>query len=171
MLKRTLKLSFVLALMAGAQAQAFDRDISSFQKWNSVIENEKVTVRPAKRDLDTLQRVMDSYSDIAYRSDSENYSVEDYWATRAEMKKKGAGDCEDFASAWYFDLIEAGFKDEDLRLVVVTKKYSQELHAVLTVRLGGKTYVMDSERAKVQPASYMGKFIVAYRINREGWER
>jgi predicted transglutaminase-like cysteine proteinase len=42
--------------------------------------------------------------------------VQDYWATPQETYARGAGDCEDFAIAKYFALLDAGLPAKQLRL-------------------------------------------------------
>lgn len=162
--------AILTSLLFSSHAQALNPDISAFKKWERVRVAEQVHPSKAKISTALLQAEIDKYGKQVYRTDISNYGVPDYWATRAEFKKRG-GDCEDYAIAWYYDLLEAGVSDDAMRIVVGIKRNTQEIHAVFTVVLSGKTYVMDSLNPKLQPANALNNLIVAYRINRNGWER
>ena len=64
----------------------------------------------------------------------------DYWATPKEFLIDGYGDCEDYALAKYFTLIELGIPKEKLYLSVVKVKTQKDLHMVLL-------YVEDKNKA------------------------
>jgi amino acid transporter len=46
------------------------------------------------------------------------FGIDDYWMTPKEFFIKGFGDCEDYAIAKYFTLLELGVKKESLYLAV-----------------------------------------------------
>ena len=54
-----------------------------------------------------------------YASDMETTGEEDHWDTPLEFVARGAGDCEDFAIAKYFMLLESGIAPELVRLAFV----------------------------------------------------
>ena len=54
-----------------------------------------------------------------YAPDIETTGEEDHWDTPLEFVARGAGDCEDFAIAKYFMLLEAGIAPELVRLAFV----------------------------------------------------
>lgn len=56
---------------------------------------------------------------LRYASDLETSGQEDRWDTPLEFLARGSGDCEDFAIAKYFMLLEAGTPPELLRLAFV----------------------------------------------------
>ena len=56
---------------------------------------------------------------LRYASDMETTGEEDHWDTPLEFLARGAGDCEDFAIAKYFMLLETGTPPELLRLAFV----------------------------------------------------
>lgn len=123
------------------------QDIDSFKKypkWQHVLKHEQF--KPPEKQFDgdlvkLLQKEQLKYSAIPYVEDFVNYNKEDYWTTREELLKRGSGDCEDFAIAKYYDLLEAGITDSDMELVIVTINNSDRtLHAVLRVR----NYYLDS---------------------------
>lgn len=71
-------------------------------------------------ETDRLRRVNDFFNRrIAFDDDMSVWGQSDYWATPAELIGQGRGDCEDFAIAKYYSLIELGIPVSKLRLVYV----------------------------------------------------
>ena len=66
---------------------------------------------------------------LLYKPDSVNYLVKDYWATLKETLSKLSGDCENYAIAKYFTLINLGISSIDLALLYC--KYLSMYHIVL----------------------------------------
>jgi predicted transglutaminase-like cysteine proteinase len=56
---------------------------------------------------------------LRYAADMQTTGEEDHWDTPLEFIGRGAGDCEDFAIAKYFMLLEAGLAPELVRLAFV----------------------------------------------------
>lgn len=77
----------------------------------------------------------------SWRSDLDVWRVEDYWASPKEFLEKRKGDCEDFAIAKYFLLLDIGVKPELLRLVHV--QIRGEAHMVLAYG-EEDPYILDS---------------------------
>ncbi len=63
--------------------------------------------------------------------DNNSYEIDDYWATPKEFLISGHGDCEDYAIAKYFTLLELGIKKENLYLSIVQVKNERGLHMIL----------------------------------------
>ena len=80
---------------------------------------------------------------VPYREDPANFGLSDYWASPLEFLRH-AGDCEDFAIIKFMTLLELGFDNDDMRIVVVTDTVRNIGHAVLAVDFEGRTYIMDS---------------------------
>lgn len=144
-------------------------DLSGFPKWNRVVEQEK-TARQAHTFRGDIKPVLDAlqarYRAVPYVEDWQNWGKEDYWATRAEMKAKGSGDCEDFAIAEYFDLLEKGVSDNDMEILVVLTRKDQSLHAVLRVQ----DWVLDRRAERVMTGAEFDRFYQPFfGINRLGW--
>ena len=69
-----------------------------------------------------------------------------------------------------FSLLELGFAPDQLRLAIVKDRRRQVLHAVLTVRVEGKTYVMDSLNNEPVEQQTVLKYEPIYSLNtRERW--
>lgn len=69
---------------------------------------------------------------VTYREDIDAWGEVDYWATPLETMKSGLGDCEDFALAKYFLLVDGGFPKEKLRITYVKHLELNRAHMVLT---------------------------------------
>lgn len=116
--------------------------------------------------LDLLKRVNTSANGlIEHRDDDVVYGEEDYWATPAESLM-GYGDCEDFAILKYVTLRELGFTHDQLRIVIVWHSTRQIGHAVLTVKLNDRIYVLDSLSAGVKVHSEVSHYEPVYSLNR-----
>lgn len=91
-----------------------------------------------------LNRVNSLVNDWNYVSDTENYGVSDYWASPAEFMAR-RGDCEDYCMVKYQSLLQLGFHEEQLRLLVVLDKESNTGHALLAVDMPDGTYILDNQ--------------------------
>lgn len=79
----------------------------------------------------------------AYKTDFRNFGKIDHWTTPAEFLNS-AGDCEDFAITKFFSLMELGFTNNQMRIVVLDDRRRGIPHAVLSVKLNGQTYILDN---------------------------
>ncbi|RXK12496.1 hypothetical protein CP965_07885 [Halarcobacter mediterraneus] len=79
-----------------------------------------------------LNYVNTFYNKILPIQDSQKYLSDDYWATPKEFMIEGKGDCEDYAIAKYFTLLEIGIKKEKLFLTIVKVKGKTNYHMVLS---------------------------------------
>jgi predicted transglutaminase-like cysteine proteinase len=59
------------------------------------------------------------------------WGVPEYWATPDELIDRGAGDCEDFAIAKYFALIQAGVDEALLKIIYARLLTTGENHMAL----------------------------------------
>lgn len=78
-----------------------------------------------------LSHVNSFLNKIIPKIDNNFYEMDDYWATPKEFLINGHGDCEDYAIAKYFTLIELGIKKENLYLSIVNVKGYKGLHMIL----------------------------------------
>lgn len=103
-----------------------------------------------------------------YVIDPKNYGVPDYWATPRQFLTRD-GDCEDYAIAKYLSLRTLGFPAERLRIVVLQDMNLRAPHAVLVVRHGGRTLVLDNQIEPVIDQSAIRHYRPIYSINEEAW--
>jgi predicted transglutaminase-like cysteine proteinase len=121
-----------LAALAPAAAQALDlpanvtstavpaRAEQSWKQLSAYIHSLPASHRPGHINL-----VMNGFR---YAADAETTGEEDHWDTPLEFVGRGVGDCEDFAIAKYFMMLEAGVAPELVRLAFVF--YSGEAKAL-----------------------------------------
>lgn len=148
-------------------APVWNYDIAPFHKWVPVVKHSTYE-QPDYHfngDIKTeLDRMRADYAE-RYSFIDDPY---DHWQTRKEFRKNGGGDCEDFAIAWYYDLLELGLRDDEM-YIALFKRPSGDVHAVLIIQ---DQWVLDQQREKVFPiSSYDNYGILQYRINRKGWSR
>ncbi|MDY6923139.1 MAG: transglutaminase-like cysteine peptidase [Pseudomonadota bacterium] len=105
---------------------------------------------------------------LPYVSDNQNWGVADYWEAPQEMFARG-GDCEGFALTKYFALRELGIRDDAMRIAVVWDRRDLEEHAVLLVRAGGDTWILDNKTARpARLAEDAGRYRLIYSLNEGG---
>ncbi len=78
-----------------------------------------------------LSHVNSFINKILPELDNKSVGIDDYWATPKEFLISGHGDCEDYAIAKYFTLLELGIKKENLYFAVVQVKGSRSNHMIL----------------------------------------
>lgn len=166
-----LSTALAISMLACAPAHAqLNPDMRTFPKWTRVMEAEKpkTPAGPVKSLPKLLDATQAHYRGIPYVDDQDIYGVGDYWATREEMKRERAGDCEDFAIAEYFDLLEAGVPEDQMLISVVWAKQTQEIHAFL--RVGDK--VLDRRAERVLTADEaLNYYTPIFSISRLGWKK
>lgn len=100
-----------------------------------------------------LSHVNAFYNKILPIDDAKKYLVDDHWSTPKEFLINGRGDCEDYAIAKYFTLLETGIPKEKLFLSVVKVKGETNYHMVLLYIENKKAMplVLDNLSFKVLP--------------------
>lgn len=85
--------------------------------------------------------------------DETKYQSDDYWATPKEFLINGKGDCEDYAIAKYFTLIESGIPKEQLHFAVVQVKEHTTYHMVLLYNKEKRNdfFVLDNLSFRILP--------------------
>lgn len=168
-----MKLLLILLLLSFptfALADEWNPDVHQFKQWQRVLDNEtfKDDPDPFTGQIKPLLAKRFAYwRRFAYKSDWINYfSIVDYWATRKEFRQKRSGDCEDYALAVMFDLLDAGVADDRMYIAVVVLS-DGETHAVLVV---DEKYVADNKHKTIISYKKFAKGVkFMYRLNRLGW--
>lgn len=111
-----------------------------------------------------LQRVNGYINGVRYLADKGNWGTLDYWAAPDEFFARG-GDCEDFAIAKYFSLKKIGFPAGQMRIVVLNDRRLRIAHAVLEVRIGDQTFVLDNRYSKVMHWDEVPHYRAIYSVN------
>jgi len=105
---------------------------------------------------------------VRYRTDAENYGIDDYWSTPRELFARG-GDCEDYAIAKYLSLRALGWPAEQLRVAVVHDNARDLVHAALIAYHGGNAYLLDIEIAEVTEHRNVARYAPIFAISEVGW--
>ncbi|MET0219736.1 MAG: transglutaminase-like cysteine peptidase [Tardiphaga sp.] len=79
-------------------------------------------------------------------NDIDLYGATDVWRAPLALLSTGAGDCEDYAIAKFVALRAAGVAVRDLRLVIMRDTLRHEDHAMASVRLDGRWWLLDNRR-------------------------
>jgi predicted transglutaminase-like cysteine proteinase len=121
-------------------------------RWRS-IENATVAGTAAEfarslRSVDPVERArqVNAYvnAHVTFADDYRRFHRADVWSTANETLRAGRGDCEDYAIAKRAMLIAAGLSPRDLYLVLVKDLVRRADHAILVVRAGGRTMLLDN---------------------------
>jgi predicted transglutaminase-like cysteine proteinase len=178
--------SSLICLVVGSFAVAFDYDklqasyvqkfglgaLSNFNAWHLMM----LAVKDLK-DEDKLKRVNEFFNRrVAWGEDQIIWGQLDYWATPIETIGKGLGDCEDFAIAKYFTLVNLGIPIAKLRLVYVKAKVSNlpnsqdQAHMVLAYYPNpqAEPLIMDNQITEIRPASRRPDLMPIFSFNSEG---
>jgi len=98
--------------------------------WRERIGNRRLAEMNDRQRLEFVNRLANR---IPYAEDAQHWGVAEYWATPAEFVASDGGDCDDYAIAKYFALIELGIAPEKLRMTYVRALHAQSIshHMVL----------------------------------------
>ncbi|HTJ03096.1 MAG TPA: transglutaminase-like cysteine peptidase [Methylovirgula sp.] len=105
---------------------------------------------------------------VRYRSDTENYGVPDYWASPAEVARRGSGDCKEFALAKMWILAALDIPASSMRLVVVRDTRNGLGHAVLSVDVDGTNFILDNMSNQLRTDRMIGWYQPLYSLNTLG---
>lgn len=122
--------------------------VSYGSQWNALVR--EAATGNLRTALDAVQR---RFNRFTYIADSQSGARKDFWIRPSEFVQRGGGDCEDFAITKYAALVQLGVDPEDMAVMVYLDMHRQVVHAVLLVKLGGVTYVLDSLRDDVRESS------------------
>jgi predicted transglutaminase-like cysteine proteinase len=127
-----------------------------------------------------LRRVNNFFNQhMAFDDDYSVWGQSDYWATPLEMIGQGRGDCEDFAIAKYFSLLNLGVPVSKLRLVYVRAMLNgldgpvQQAHMVLAYYAtpNADPLVLDNLQTDIRPASQRTDLVPIFSFNSSGlWQ-
>jgi predicted transglutaminase-like cysteine proteinase len=156
---------------------------SFVQRWGSAsvvkfnVWRELVNSAAGSSDLERLKKTNEFFNRaIAFEDDSVVWGQVDYWATPIETLGRAAGDCEDFAIAKYFTLLEIGVSPEKLRLVYVRAKTGTsdavllQAHMVLAyyAQPEAEPLVLDNLIGDIRVASRRPDLAPVFSFNRDG---
>jgi predicted transglutaminase-like cysteine proteinase len=118
---------------------------------------------------DQLERVNRFFNAVPYDSDWALWGAEDYWATPVEMLGTQGADCEDYAIAKYFTLLELGMPAHKLRITYVKSLALNQAHMVLAYYAtpDGEPVILDNLTDEIQAAGKRADLLPVYSFNGE----
>ncbi len=103
-----------------------------------------------------------------YVTDPVNWGLDDYWSSLTQFLRRD-GDCEDYAIAKYMLLKQLGVPVADMKVVIVMDQNLNIAHAILAVRAGAATYILDNQINDIVPDSSIHHYKPYYSINEQAW--
>jgi len=104
---------------------------------------------------------------VKYTDDAKAFRARDHWATPLETLSRG-GDCEDYAILKFVTLLDLGFDADQLRVTIVRNRARNIMHAVLAVKLDGKTFILDNLNNHAVEHHYVLKYVPLYSASLDG---
>ena len=114
--------------------------------------------------FEQLQTVNAFFNRWPYRLDIDVYGVNEYWATPQEFLRL-SGDCEDYSITKYYALRQLGVPVDTMRIVMLIDSIRNIPHAVLAVKSGAESYVLDNLSNLVLPHQKYEHYLPQYSVN------
>lgn len=126
-----------------------------------------IDVHRTDTEPDKLEAVNDFFNQIPYDSDEALWGQEDYWATPIEMLSIEGADCEDYAIAKYFTLLDMGVPAERLRITYVKAITLNQAHMVLAYyeTPNAEPLILDNLTDRIRPAGERQDLVPVYGFN------
>lgn len=168
----------VLLLPVNAVGPAFDADalraierrygpaaVQRVQDWRQLIDTARDRPLPAR-----LLAVNDFFNQLLFVDDIIHWKKSDYWATPVEFLATEGGDCEDFAIAKYFTLLELGVPESRLQITYVKALRLNQAHMVLAyyANPAADPLVLDNLVPDILPGSSRDDLVPVYSFNGQG---
>lgn len=120
-------------------------------------------------EVERLVCVNNFFNQVPYQSDQQCWGKSDYWATPIEMLGVGKADCEDYAIAKFFTLVEMGVPQEKLYLTYVLTENTKNRHMVLAYFTDDVSVplILDNGALTIEPETVTKNYIPLYRFNLE----
>ena len=114
-----------------------------------------------------LEKTNRFFNMLRFTNDIKLWGVSNYWATPVEFIGVNAGDCEDFAIAKYFTLLELGVPDKKMRIMMVKSITYNQYHMVVAYYStpGSEPLILDNIDGKIKPGSQRQDLIPVYSFN------
>ena len=122
------------------------------------------------KDRAKIERVNRFFNRLNFVDDALHWHKADYWATPVEFLASEGGDCEDFAIAKYFTLLDLGIDEHKLTLTYVKALKLNQAHMVLTYYPSPKAepLVLDNLFEAILPSSERTDLLPVYSLNGSG---
>ncbi len=153
-------------LLEKIQGKYGEEAVVRVMQWQTLLQTDKSLPDDKK-----LALVNDFFNQkINFIDDIYLWKLNDYWATPMEFLAVGAGDCEDYAIAKYFTLIELGVSEEKMRITYAKALRLNQAHMVLTYFPTPRSVplVLDNLIPEIKAASLRKDLLPVYSFNGSG---
>ncbi len=139
-----------------------DRAVKRGQAWFRMIDKSYSLSESEK-----LQNVNRFFNYLRFTNDIKLWGESNYWATPIEFIGVNGGDCEDFAIAKYFTLLELGVPDKKMRIVMVKAVKLNQYHMVVAYyeTPGSIPVILDNLDGQIKPATKRKDLVPVYSFN------
>ncbi|BAN50094.1 transglutaminase-like cysteine peptidase [Metapseudomonas resinovorans] len=146
----------------GRSGPAKDR----LQAWQDLLQSGRQLTE--RQQLEAVNRQINQQ--VRFTDDRALWQRSDYWATPVETLAKGAGDCEDFALAKYFTLLQLGVAPDKLRITYVRALKLRQAHMVVSYyeTPDAEPLVLDNLVDDILPLSRRDDLAVRYAFDAQG---
>lgn len=119
------------------------------------------------KEAEKLHNVNGFFNLLRFIDDIKLWGDRNYWATPIEFIGVNGGDCEDFAIAKYFTLLELGVPDEKMRITMVKAVRLNQYHMVVAYyeTPGSVPLILDNLDGRIKLASQRQDLIPVYSFN------
>ena len=133
--------------------------------WQELLRTDRTDSDRAK-----IERVNRFFNRLNFVDDALHWHKADYWATPVEFLASEGGDCEDFAIAKYFTLLDLGIDEHKLTLTYVKALKLNQAHMVLTYYPSPRAepLVLDNLVDAILPSSERRDLVPVYSLNGSG---
>nr|WP_236701252.1 transglutaminase-like cysteine peptidase [Thalassomonas viridans] len=149
-------------ILASLEKNYGERAKKRGKAWLKLMKTEAET-----SELDKLGKVNRFFNLFHFTDDIKLWGVDNYWASPVEFIGVNGGDCEDFAIAKYFTLLELGIADEKMRITMVKAVSIKKYHMVLAYYQtpGSVPLILDNLDGAVKTADKRKDLIPVYSFN------
>lgn len=118
-------------------------------------------------EMEKLKKVNDFFNLLNFVDDIKLWGDKNYWATPVEFIGVNGGDCEDFAIAKYFSLLELGIADKKMRITMVKSLTLNQYHMVVAYyeKPNSIPLILDNIDGTIKPASQRKDLLPIYSFN------
>lgn len=119
------------------------------------------------KESEKLKKINNFFNLFHFVDDIKLWNEENYWATPVEFIGANGGDCEDFAIAKYFSLLELGVPEEKMRIAMVKAIKLNQYHMVVTYyeTPDSMPLILDNLDGTIKPASQRYDLLPVYSFN------
>lgn len=104
-------------------------------------------------------------------SDEAQWGIADHWSDPLETLQSNRGDCEDYAIVKYAALLNAGFPNDDVKIVILKNLFPNEDHAAVATRVDSQWLILDNRTLTLVHDTDITRAIPKFVLDHEGVKR